>query len=497
MQQQAGGDDSARTESANFADSDYKGLSETDGLVDANSQGLLPRGLGLQPTSQLLNQSLVQLVVPRALAFVAGALCVGLALALGIAGDQELNREHNVATAYETDAMTDAMTERYEEWKKPSDKKRAYVMMAYDKPGTSQDYLYGALALARSLQRLSAYPTVLLTNTTHFEDGTDVKMAFETLGVQVRPLEKVEMHGTPGWTKNTEAPSPKWATAWWKLQIWKLTEYDQLIWLDADTALYRSMDWLFERKGMWSQADNWFCKEDHIENACTGILSLEPNLTDYHGLLAHAREVLPDLTRGDQELIQSYFKKEQRNVQVLSPLEAGFGQCLGQAKTPYLNADRTAVRGAWSTQAFVHKSGGWGYGRHEYGNVCFLPNITLARYRVGESTVNICQFHALGSYWRGLFCEAVNKVKLQVPALSMFCDNDCYFHGGKGDAPCDAAVAAMRGSVPAQCKGQDKGLTCGGPVNGTVSPNDYYNRKKGMPVFESVPEPGAKNISKA
>merc|ERR1719382_1114834 len=97
----------------------------------------------------------------------------------------------------------------------------------------------------------------------------------------------------------------RWKYAYWKLQVWRLTQYEKLIWLDSDTILYRDIDWLFDRPWMWSQRDDWYCKLN-VTSVCSGVMLLEPSIEDYHGILRYA-ETLHELRDGDQQLISMYF----------------------------------------------------------------------------------------------------------------------------------------------------------------------------------------------
>merc|ERR1712113_405952 len=114
-------------------------------------------------------------------------------------------------------------------------------------------------------------------------------------------------------------------------------------------------------------------------------------MSDYTGLLRYAEE-MEEMVDGDQQLISNYFARVRKMpINLLSDLEASFGQCIGRAKTPYINSDGTAVNGVWNVPSFVHKSGGWGdTNGNVYSNVCFSPNMTLQHYTVGSTTLNVC-----------------------------------------------------------------------------------------------------------
>jgi hypothetical protein len=316
----------------------------------------------------------------------------------------------------------------------------AFVTLAYDPPGRS-DHLWGVLALARAVQRLSSYPLVVLTNTTRFPDGTPVTEGFHKLNARVLPVHKVTR------PSGRRFHFRAWNVAFWKLQIWQLTEYEKLVWLDADAILYRNMDWLFQREGMWAQRDDWFCKLNQPK-VCSGIMLLRPNTSDFDGLMRLDAEH-PAWASGDQQLISTYFSRIRGDpIHLLSDLEASFGQCLGRAPTPYRNKDGTAVRGSWSTPSFVHKSGGWGdTDNNAYNNVCFSHRMARQVYVKDGRAINVCHFHPLGAYWRSLFCEATELLGVKLLEVAAFCSDSCWYRG------IGPACTALNGTDAGDSKG--------------------------------------------
>ncbi|CAK0886448.1 unnamed protein product, partial [Prorocentrum cordatum] len=184
--------------------------------------------------------------------------------------------------------------------------------------------------MARALQRLSMFPLVVLTNATEFPDGTQVNEAFASLHAEVLPVHPIQM---PQRHKDG-LMFDHWEIAWWKLQIWNLTQFEKLIWLDSDAILTRSIDWLFDRPWMWSQRDDWFC-DLNVPKVCSGIVLIYPDEKDFEGLLKYAAEVEDLSDGGDQKLISLYFKNvRHKPVNLLDDLEASFGHCLGKAQSP-------------------------------------------------------------------------------------------------------------------------------------------------------------------
>eukprot|EP00446_Apocalathium_sp_SHHI-4_P040210 CAMPEP_0177348668 /NCGR_PEP_ID=MMETSP0368-20130122/30388_1 /TAXON_ID=447022 ORGANISM="Scrippsiella hangoei-like, Strain SHHI-4" /NCGR_SAMPLE_ID=MMETSP0368 /ASSEMBLY_ACC=CAM_ASM_000363 /LENGTH=329 /DNA_ID=CAMNT_0018810495 /DNA_START=13 /DNA_END=1002 /DNA_ORIENTATION=- len=321
--------------------------------------------------------------------------------------------------------------------------------MAHDTPG-KETYLIRALALARSLNRLSRYPLVLLANATRWSDGTSVATSFEALGVRVLPLHPI----ASGYTSSTHV----WAVSDWRLQAWTLTQFEKLVWIDTDAVVYRSLDWLFARPGMWAMRDDTSCA-DHGSEFSLGLLVLYPNKTDYKSLLELAGKFdTADSGHKSQSLLSTYFiDVHGKPLNLLSSVEASHGRCLGQASSPYINPDGSTVQGYWSTPAFVHRSGGWD--SVGYDNVCFSPELSKQKYYVGVSILNACQFNPLAAYWRTSLCEAVMIAGIRdLTSIGDFCSDSCYYLG--------------------------EGAACGGRLNATLAYPEYYAKTKGMPEPE-------------
>lgn len=296
----------------------------------------------------------------------------------------------------------------------------AFVTLLHDSPGT-WDHMWETLALARAVQQFSAYPMVVLTNTTHLPDGrVDIAEGFRHLNALVLPLHKIEMPRKFSFPLN-----PTWPVAYWKLQIFNLTEFDKLIWMDTDAMLTRSVDWLFEQSWMWAQRDDWSCQMNQT-NVCSGLMLIFPNQTDFVEMQRHAAS-RPTWKGGDQELISAYFSEVRgKPINLLDDEEAAFGQCLGKAPTPYRNGDGSQVAGQWSTPAFVHKSGGWGAAPD---NACFSGNMSRQYFVHGKTLLNICHYHPLGAQWRSFFCQAVHRTGMHQTEADAYCDDGCWYRG--------------------------------------------------------------------
>jgi len=291
-------------------------------------------------------------------------------------------------------------------------KRRAYAMMAFDLPGMPIRNLWEVMAMANVISEVSSYKLIVLTNTTHWPDGTSVLDSFAKVNAEVRPVVRVavplhvlrEHRDMPC---ENEGSRKICANQFNKLQIWSLVDYDKLVWLDADGILTRSADHLFELPGTWAQQNNWDCGETHgswwsswwsvakppddwerqSDQVCSGMLVLEPSQNTYDGLVAHLAH-MPSALDGDQQVTAEYFGK---SAKLLNASVASFGQCLG----------RTIPKN--TTPIFVHKS--------EWHNSCF---------RHDAKPID-CRDNPLGVYWRHHFCKGARKAGVGGEEVDFFC----------------------------------------------------------------------------
>lgn len=327
--------------------------------------------------------------------------------------------------------------------------RNAFVMMAFDPPGGQPRSLWNVLAMADVIRSVSRYPLVLLTNTTHWPDGTDVASSFAKLGARVLPVVDVPvpsavLHEYRDMPCQYENP-PVCAHQFLKLQIWRLQEYDKLIWMDNDAVLSRGVDRLFHKEGTWAQQDNWDCGQPvnfvlrwsptllkavdwitqrlHSETlanpsvqstgVCSGMLVFRPSESTYQGLVSYlgGKSSVP---LGDQQVIAEYFDRvQQKPVQLLGSEDASFGQCIGKVPAP------------GGLPAFVHKS--------DWSNSCFRK----------DADPIACSGHPLGPYWRFHFCSAAKAAGVSGTHVTKACHRD-----EQEQAAAEAAAASGGMRIP-------------------------------------------------
>jgi hypothetical protein len=200
-----------------------------------------------------------------------------------------------------------------------------------------------------------------------------------------------------------------------KLQVFDLTQFEKLIWMDSDAILFRNIDYLFHRDGTWMQRDNWDCTDAFQGNyECSGIMVLEPSADTYAGMMRYVSE-LKEARFGDEAVIAGYFRDVARTpISLLDHVDAAFGHCIGKMPgISYRNESGSLVEGIWDMPAFVHKS--------SRDNECFGFNATIQRRTISGTTLNICDYNPVGPWWRQMFCEAVHVTGTVSSSVSSFC----------------------------------------------------------------------------
>lgn len=98
-----------------------------------------------------------------------------------------------------------------------------------------------------------------------------------------------------------------------KFKMFSLTNYDKLVYLDADILILKNLDHLFECPHLTSALDgeyyNLWPNDPHFN---AGILVIEPNIEEYNNLVKFTDEVLTKWDRqqciADQEILNLFYK---------------------------------------------------------------------------------------------------------------------------------------------------------------------------------------------
>ncbi|MCC8146258.1 MAG: hypothetical protein LIO93_07440 [Bacteroidales bacterium] len=121
----------------------------------------------------------------------------------------------------------------------------------------------------------------------------------------------VERMNVPQWIieVNREYKHPQWSNTFEKLSVFGLTDFDKIVFLDADMLILQNIDNLFELPHMSAvSAGKMFPGNEHWVTLNSGLMVIEPSL----GLAERIMKTLDTWDRtlpvGDQDLIHEYYK---------------------------------------------------------------------------------------------------------------------------------------------------------------------------------------------
>jgi glycogenin len=164
---------------------------------------------------------------------------------------------------------------------------------------STDSYVEGVSVLHRSLVRSQArYPFLVLT-TPNLADSTYAQL--QQSGIPYQPIPPIEL--------NTDLPThqTRWQATYSKLQIFNQTQFDKLVYLDADMLVYQNLDDLFcqphmaavNAGGMLPEYASWTAFN-------SGLMVIEPSQALYTDMLAKLPELyLP--AGGDQDFLNAYY----------------------------------------------------------------------------------------------------------------------------------------------------------------------------------------------
>jgi alpha-N-acetylglucosamine transferase len=180
---------------------------------------------------------------------------------------------------------------------------------------TNADYVTGALALARSLQRTGTEAPLLALAPAE-TPGLDLLEAAGARIVEVAPLplsdgfrvrhRREAQHAAAPFTKGTKPAFADPLDNFQKLRLWEQEAFDRIVFLDADTVVVRPLDKLFGYPE-FSAAPNLYETLADMHRLNSGVFVARPSKATFEAMLAGLDR--PDLfwRRTDQTFLETWF----------------------------------------------------------------------------------------------------------------------------------------------------------------------------------------------
>ncbi|URE08726.1 Glycosyl transferase family 8 [Musa troglodytarum] len=189
---------------------------------------------------------------------------------------------------------------------------------------SAERYVCGAIALARSIRSSgSARDLVILVDGTISEHD---RSGLEAAGWKVRTMERI---------RNPKAKRDaynEWNYS--KFRLWQLTEYDKVVFLDADLLVLRNIDFLFALPEITAVGNN-----AALFNS--GVMVVEPSNCTFQLLMDHIDEIT-SYNGGDQGYLNEIFTwwhRVPKSLNFLKHFWAGDAERRREKKNRLLGAD--------------------------------------------------------------------------------------------------------------------------------------------------------------
>ena len=178
---------------------------------------------------------------------------------------------------------------------------------------TNDSYIYGIILLNETMKKVkSKYPLhVLVTekvSKASLEILNQLKINYELVDT-ITTSEAAFQYNF----KVNKRMAAIWKDNWTKLQIFKLTQFDKIVFLDADLMILKNLDHLFEKPHMSAAIDgeyfNLWPDRIFLNGGC---LVVEPNIEEYNNIISFIdtidlNNLRKDEMLADQEILNRYF----------------------------------------------------------------------------------------------------------------------------------------------------------------------------------------------
>jgi len=130
----------------------------------------------------------------------------------------------------------------------------------------------------------------------------DALKSMESHGIKPRLVEPIEVLTDGG----------RWSTTFQKLSILSMTEYDKIVWIDADMMIVRNIDMLFNLPHMSCVRSRAPIPGTDLYPFNSGLMVVKPNKEEFYGTCSLINQVVMEYQKrnspvGDQNVFNAYY----------------------------------------------------------------------------------------------------------------------------------------------------------------------------------------------
>lgn len=164
---------------------------------------------------------------------------------------------------------------------------------------TTDNYLFGALVLWKSLlDTKPKYPFHLLVSPNLSEQ---TYFLLEKSGI---PIIRI----TPIKNPILNDPKDRRYYNYSKLNMWNMTQFDKIVYLDADMLIMHNIDELFEKKNLSStNSGGWLPGKKDWKQLNSGLIVLEPSENIFNHMKSQVGIIEKEKGKGDQAFLHQYY----------------------------------------------------------------------------------------------------------------------------------------------------------------------------------------------
>lgn len=188
---------------------------------------------------------------------------------------------------------------------------------AYATLVTNADYAMGALALVRSLRLSGTAADIVVMHTGGVGERALEPLA--ALGAQLRRADllptsnafnerhqRAKLHADAPFTKGNKPAFHTPLDNFAKLRLWQMTEYERVVFIDADAIVIRNIDRLFGYPE-FSAAPNVYESLADFHRLNSGVFVASPSAATFQAMLAMLDAPDAFWRRTDQTFLQTFF----------------------------------------------------------------------------------------------------------------------------------------------------------------------------------------------
>ena len=163
-------------------------------------------------------------------------------------------------------------------------------MRTYTTIITTDDYLFGALTLHKSLMLTKPRYDLLVVLTKNI--SANGKRALDRAGIKTMTLDRDFAMGEEAKATNTRSGLSHWNNTLSNLLIFELTQYEKIVFLDSDMMVLQNLDHLFELPHMSGvTADKLTEGHEHWIELNGGLMVIEPQSGLATSIMSHVSEL--------------------------------------------------------------------------------------------------------------------------------------------------------------------------------------------------------------